>query len=351
MLTPAAQKTRSQGVGSSEIAMLIYMPDENDDPKPLSPWGGRHLLWRRKTGREEEADAKSYMTRGQFMEKGLIDWYAHDNSVDWKKPRTVRNKDYPYVVDSCDGLTYPKGEKGKVLPLRCIEAKMTSTWAADKWGEPGTDEVPNYYLVQCQWHLGNHETQEQICDVPMDNGTKRNDYHIAFDEELYLSLVSEAEKFWMDYVQADKEPPVDDHHDATKWLSKYLAHKDGMGFLEASDEQVQLMLQYREVAVQVNDGASALEELKEKLQRAIGEYDGIIVPGTKAKITWKPSKDTMGIDWQEVAKALADQLIGAGALDAARFLKLQDDHKKVMRKGSRRWTPTALLKNPVTATP
>lgn len=355
-LSTAAQKLRSKGIGSSEIAMLIYLEDDNGDMKPLSPWGGRHKLWRRKTGKDSDQKAQSYMTRGQYMEKGLMDWYADDNGVRWITPKTRVHGDYPYVVDSCDGLTFAKDTTVKlmkqfiskgtgVLPLRCLEAKTSSYWKRDEWGEAGTDDVPPYYLVQCQWHLGMHKTQEMICDLPMDNGTKRTDYHVPFDEELYLSLVAEAERFWVDYVLADKEPGIDDHSDATSWLSRYLKQKDGMGVLEADDEQVKLLLRYRDMALRLKDGEADLEIVKEELMRAIDEYDGIMVPDTKQKILWKQAKDTMGIDWKTVAEHLAKQMQADGAMDEVAFKQLRDANEKVTRKGNRRWTPTALLKN------
>jgi hypothetical protein len=345
-LTAAAQKTRSKGIGSSEIAMLLYT-GEDGEQKPMSPWGGRHLLWRRKTGREPEKNEASYMSRGKFMERGLMEWYAHDHGVDWAKPRTRRHPQYPYVVDSCDGLTYPKGQKRKVDPLRCIEAKTATYWKRDEWGEPGTDEVPPYYLVQAMWHLGVHQPQEMICDVPLDNAGmgKRADYHVPYDEELYLALVSQAERFWMDYVEKDVEPPVDDYHETTRWLDRYLKHKTGAGLIDATDEQVQAMLKYRAIALQIKAGNEDLAKLKHELQLAIGEYDGIVITGTKQKILWKQSKDTMGIDWQGVANALLKQMTADGAITDEAFKALCDAHEIVKRKGARKWTPTSLIKN------
>lgn len=343
MLSKIDHKKRSKGIGSSEIAMLVYLEDEHGDMKPLSPWGGRHTLWRRKTGRDGEQEAKSYMTRGQFMELGLINWYAHDKDIEWKAPKTIRSKKYPYVVDSCDGLTYPKGSKCKGDPLRCVEAKTSSYWKKDEWGQDGTDEIPDYYLVQSLWHLGAHRPQEMICDVPMDNGTERKDYHIPFDEEVYLSLVSLAEKFWIDYVKKDKEPPVDSYSETTTWLSKYLKQRDGMGLLEADDEQVKMLLRYREEALSIKSSEERLDEMREPLMRIIGEHEGITIPGTKQRILWRKSKDRSTINWKNVAEQLAQALHVDGKMNVDQFKELQGIHTKTT-EGSRRWIPTSLIK-------
>ncbi len=347
MLSKSDMKKRSHGIGSSEIAMLVYVEDENGDPKPLSPWGGRHKLWCRKTGRDGEQTTKSYMTRGQYMETGLIDWYADDTGVEWKKPPTVRSKKYPYIVDSCDGLTYPKGSKGRGVPIRCVEAKTSSYWKRSEWGEAGTDEVPSYYLVQCQWHLLNHETQDRICDVPMDNGTQRTDYHVPYDEELCLSLIAEAEKFWVDYVKADKEPPVDDYRETTKWLSKYLKQREGMGLLEADESMVREMLAYKAAIESSKSAFSEADVIKEALMRCIGEHDGIIIPGTKQKILWRTSKDRLTVDWQSIAEHLAQHMHVHGNYEKSEFEELKVQHSTT-KSGSRPWVPTTLLESTTT---
>lgn len=345
MLTEADKKTRSNGIGSSEIAMLVYVEGEGGEPTPLSPWGGRHKLWRKKTGREQD-EQKDIMRRGQYMEPGLLQWYADDNEVELIRPPSVRHRDYPYVVDSCDGLTFPKGSAEDAItdrivqPLRCVEAK-TSHWSKRKeWGSAGTDDVPDYYLVQCQWHLGAHKPDEMICDLPMDDGSQRRDYHIAFNEELYISLVSLAEKFWKDHVEKDVEPPIDDYSDTTTWLSKYLKQRSGMGYLDADEETAKLMLLYREKALHLKDGEAELEELKEKLMRAIGEYDGIIIEGTKQKITWKRPKESQRTDWKGVSKELCERL----RMEQSVYNAVCSTHQTT-KEGSRRWWPKALLDN------
>ena len=182
------------------------------------------------------------------------------------------------------------------------------------------------------------------CDFPVDVDGGRRDYLVKFDEELYLYLVSEAEKFWMNYVEKDIEPPVDDYSDTTDWLSRYMRQREGMGVLEANEEQVKLMLQYKQLALQLSDGESRLAELKEKLMRAIGEYDGIIIPGTKQKILWKRSKDSQIIDWKAVSESLGQRLLSANLMTEVELEQLSETKVKV-RTGSRRWTPTSLLKN------
>lgn len=332
-LTEKDHKTRSNGIGSSEIAMLIYV-----DGKPLSPWGGSHKLWRKKTGRGKEAKPKSYMSRGNYMESGILDWYAHDHGVAWTKPPSMRHPKHTHVVDSVDALTYdPQGPRDRIL--RCVEAKASHWSNAGEWGAAGTDEIPEYYIVQCQWHLGLHMPEQGICDVPMDNGTKRTDYSVRYDPELYLCLVDIAQKFWRDHIDADLEPPDDDHADTSKWLSGYLSQRQGMGYLEADDELRNIMLDYREMLLDQDAHQAKLDELKVSLMRAIGEYDGLVIPGTKMRISWKQAKDSVTPNWQDIAESLFPRC----GLDQESVDEIKMSRVKV-KKGGRRWVCSALRK-------
>lgn len=348
-LSKLDHKKRSRGVGSSEIGMLVYVPDSNGDMKPLSPYGGAHKLWRRKTGKEEWKPARSYMQRGIYLETGVINWYADDHGVVWHKPSTIVHSTYPYVVDSVDGLEFPKGtsktdmKRGLIKPIRCIEAKALTGWNTEGFGQAETDEIPDNYLVQCAWHIGAHEPEDMSCAFPVDLNGRRVDYMVRHDEELYMSLVMRAEKFWQDYVLKDVEPPIDDYADTTSWLSKYLRQRDGLGLLEADDEQIKLLLRYHRISGLMSKGKERLEVLKEKLMRDIGEHDGIVLPDNrKAKIWWKRPKDSAKIDWKAIAEQLAQRLRVDGNLPRENFDAMKADYT-TMKKGSRAWKPASLI--------
>ena len=95
------------------------------------------------------------MLAGQFLESAIINMYAHKMDCEVTKPPTMVCKNHEYVVDSIDGIV--TGE------LTGIEAKSTHWRNDDAWGAEWTDDIPGYYLVQCQWHCGVHGLER--CDV------------------------------------------------------------------------------------------------------------------------------------------------------------------------------------------
>lgn len=348
MLTEADRKKRSAGVGSSEAAMVIYVEDGHGDSRPLSPWGGKHTLWRRKTGRDSWDKETDYMRRGTFLEAGLIEWYAADHGIPWYKPSTITHPIYPYVVDSADGISFapgtPKKDMKKKHPRRVIEAKVLTGFDREGWGSPGTDEIPDHYLIQSMWHIGAHQPEEMSCDFPIDLDCKRLDYVVTWDEELYQSVLLEVERFWVDHVQADKEPEIDNVQKVSKWLSGYLKQREGMGLLAANDDQVKLLLDYRSLVLQGKAQEEALTRMQIDLQRAIGEYDGIEIPGSKARISWKQPKDKRTIDWKAVADDLAARLRAVNQLTQEQHFEVIDNHTRAVMQ-ARRWCKKSLLTN------
>lgn len=341
MLTAQDHAIRSTGVGSSEIAMLVYLEDQSGNLKPLSPWGGAHKLWRRKTGREPERKAAAHMDRGNYMESGLLDWYAAENGWQWERRPTMAHPTTPYVVDSVDAVVSRVVDSG---PARCVEAKAITGWAPEGWGAAGTDEIPAYYITQCQWHLACHQPSEMICDVPVDDGARRKDYHVSFDEDLFGHLAELANRFWVDHVVADVEPKIDSARDATQWLSRYTSHSDGLGLLEADESSLAMMLNYRYHREEETKSGRVAECIKERLMRVIGEYDGIVTEDRTAKISWRRSKDSRRIGWKGVAECLFDQMLEDGAISPKSYEEIKKENISIV-SGSRRWLDADLLEN------
>jgi len=333
-LTKEDHAKRSKGIGSSEIAMLLTKELGNGKVVPLSPWGGPHKLWRRKTGREDWSPDSDAMRRGRFLEKAILEMYASTYGYRLESPPTKRHESYSYVVDSVDALAFKgPGEQHK----RTVEAK-TAVWVKQgEWGDEGTDQVPKYYIVQCQWHEGVWPSEDRICDVAvLLNGVEKY-YHVAYDEDLYMALVCEAEKFWYDHVLKDKEPEIDGYPETSEWLQKRITHIEE-GLVDADNEMSAIMLRYRELRLLQNEHKSEMSLLENKIKQAIGSQEGIVIPGTKQKITWKKAKESTGLMKIKMAE---DYLDGLGEKEKQEAIEKYG----VIKEGSRRFLTESLLKN------
>jgi len=290
---------RSKGIGSSEIAMLVI----GEDGKPLSPWGGPHKLWRQKTGQEIEKDPgeRPWLDRGHALEGWILSRYAQLTGARLRKsPGTKQSKKFPLAVDSVDALAWMPGADEK--PSCCVEAKAPLMFSIGEWGEKGTDQIPQQYLLQGQWHMGVWELTQ--CDYPIDGTGDVKIYTTHHDEELWQALLQIAEKFWTDHVLTGVAPPVDASDATSEWLSKRLK-QNNEDILDADAGIVKKMQEYRTVRLRYDADKKTVERLANELKEAIGERKGLCLPGEpKAKITFNSQKNKAALNQGGVIDAL-----------------------------------------------
>src|SRR5699024_3414472 len=88
----------------------------------------------------------SSQSRGQFLEAGVLDWFAADHPDLTETGRQVTFWDGDWCLATTDA-TYTDDDGRLVL----CEAKTTAH--ADEWGQPGTDEIPSHYAAQVHLQL------------------------------------------------------------------------------------------------------------------------------------------------------------------------------------------------------
>lgn len=277
-LTKKQQKIRAKGVGSSEIAMLVM----KEDGSPLSPYGGPHTLWRRKLGMDGPKSVTGSMHVGNVYEKATAQDWAKTNGYKLKKAPTVQMPDRPVVVDSVDFLAFESGDDGAA---GCVEVKVANMMKNHLWGKPGTDEVPLEFAVQGQWHCGAHKSP--WCAFPRFDGFQRTDYYLDADTAIFEGLVAIAEKFWQDFVLTGNEPTADAFDDTSKWLARRFAGNVQEKMLQADAAMIDKLLELRELAIFAADYEKRLKALENEIKQAIGDSEGIIIPDTKQKVTFK----------------------------------------------------------------
>jgi len=273
-MTTIDHDLRSKGVGSSEIAMLVPIPGT---AKPMSPWGGPHTLWRRKTGRDDGPKETAQMSRGHYAEIGLRQWYGDQHGCDpWVPPTTLLE---PGIVDSADGLAWVGGW------LVALECKTVHYSQRKKWGEQGTDQIPAHYLLQCQWHCLVHGAAR--CDVPADFGDSYALYSVPRNERIMGVLRRKALRFWRDHVLADVPPPLDMDDATSSWLNSHMEWRGS--YREATGEEVALIHSVRDNRADAAAVKAGKPLSEVPLKEAIGELDGLTIDGEVA-VTYRPDK-------------------------------------------------------------
>lgn len=214
---------------------------------------------------------------GSFLEDKIADAYSIFTGNKVRRcNKMLSHPDYPWMLANLDRVVV-----GKDTILEC---KTAHAFAGDKWGEEGSDELPDQYLLQCMHYM--IVTGYKKCDLAvLIGGSDFRLYSIDYDEEIAEMLIEEERKFWQDHVLAGIAPDP-----ANLGEVKALYTKDNGIGEEADSDTVTNILLYKKV----KDRLKLLEEeessLKDEIAVAIGEKQFLHDPEGKKLVTLKASK-------------------------------------------------------------
>jgi putative phage-type endonuclease len=205
MLTSEQLEARRKGIGGSDIACILG----------LSPWKTPTELFYEKRGEIDEPDLSDSQVIhfGNVLEGVVADEYARRNDCKVeRRNKLIASKRIPYMLANIDRKVVGE-QKG-------LECKTADKFTVKNWGEPGTDQIPDYYRTQCEHYM--IVTRYPVWDLAvLVGGNEYRDYHIEQDKELSEVIIEECAKFW-ERVQQNLVPDFDWGHRTTAGLIKRL---------------------------------------------------------------------------------------------------------------------------------
>jgi predicted phage-related endonuclease len=323
-LTAEQLEIRRTGLTATDMAKILG----------LSPYGSAIDVLMDKQGTPTPFVMHDRVKWGDILEGPIRDDYAERHGVTvltGDEIGTLRHPDpdLAWLMATPDGLVEPdRAEVIRGKAERRIlwgwEGKTHTGWLSHLYGEPGTDDVPAWELIQCQVNLivarakfGDHITRWDL--TPFMDGLP-SDYTITHDEELAQMIIEAGRVFWFDHFLGGKplapdgsdhfsahlarkfpkntEELIDPGHDARNTIMALRGLRDEIKGLEADEEkQVQILKEL----IGENSGIQwlgAAENSKGKLVEKI------------RKITWRRSSDSTKTDWRAAYEALVEATVG-----------------------------------------
>jgi putative phage-type endonuclease len=296
-LEPAQLALRRQGVTGSEIATIAG----------LAPAYWKRTvqdIWAEKVGFLEPAPiASADIERGRFLERGVSEWTAWRLGRAMEKGTTVQDVAEPVVIATPDYLLFDPEDLGR--PLETQETKCPRTNNGD-WPDPSEqpDGVPAYYLPQIFWEMRVAGVDAAVVSALLDGELRI--YRVGWDEEFFQLLLERAKRFWVDYVEAKREPPIT--LDGAANLGDYVKRRwrqanDKMVDLEQDPQVVQALSQYEKASSAIKTLEAEKEAAKHFLEARIGENEGLWAG--KLGATWKaPENGTT--DWKGMVAVVSN---------------------------------------------
>ena len=275
---------RRSGIGGSDVAPILGM----------SKWSTPYSVYADKRGELAPQPENIDMLIGTLFEPWLFASYKTITGVAIRKSHKIlRDKEFPFMLANVDAL-----HKDRVVEFKTARN-------SDDWGQPGTDQVPQAYLLQCQHYM--RVTGKQVCDLGVLFKDSRTPelilYEIKRDDDLLALVVPKLVEFWQ-CVQDGIPPAAINPDDALqKWRRSEPVKKP------ATAEVFAYVTAINFVRNKIKELAANEDRLKTQILEYMQEADTLTDSMGDVLATWKSSKDSERIDtktlratYPEVAK-------------------------------------------------
>jgi putative phage-type endonuclease len=178
-----------------------------------------------------------------------------------------------------------------------LEVKTASAYGQRDWGEEGTDQIPEEYLLQCQHEIMCRPGVVRCHLAVLIGGNKLRSYVVERDDELIGNLLTIERKF-LDDTDAGIPPTIDGTDACSEYLRSRFPKDDGS--LLALPERVESdALAYLAVMAEEKDVAERKSLIGNRLRSALEAASG--GSGKDVRVTYKAQKDRIETDWRGVA--------------------------------------------------
>jgi putative phage-type endonuclease len=283
------QQERRTGIGGSDAAAVLG----------LSPWKTDFDVWLEKRGEAPRQNPTEAMWWGTALEELVARRYSEATGHKLYNPQTIfRHHQHQQLLATPDRIALIPSKRN-----RGLEVKTASIYGADEWGAEGTDEIPQHYLVQCVHYM--MVTDYQQWDVAvLIGGSDFRVYTVKRDLELEGQVRERLLNWWQKHIEEGVQPPMRGST-VDSWIKQRFPREQLEATFAGSEADVwaHKLLQVRQ---RLKLAELDEEEAKNNLKMAIGDRAGLI--GGDWKATWKLAKDSTRVDWEAVARELANDL-------------------------------------------
>ncbi|MCW5943871.1 MAG: YqaJ viral recombinase family protein [Fimbriimonadaceae bacterium] len=267
---------------------------------------GRHKyrtplqVWMEKTGRTAESTTSRAAEVGILLEPLAKAWYEQEANVAIQPGSELRHPIHGFLGGNPDGY---------IGQSAVVEIKTYGATTASEWGESGTDQIPEAYLLQVVWYLHLSGRPHGIVVALHRDKLAFSDYVVDADPELGEEMVRRGVEWWGKHVVADKAPEAVDRRDENAIRLLYPTERGEV--VIATPEQDQLASRLHMAYRELNEAEHEFEVLRLRMLEAIGDASGIAT--AIGEFSYRQSKDAARTDWKRVADALtpAPELVAA----------------------------------------
>lgn len=268
---------RKQGIGGSDAAAVLTLDDYQSEysKTPLDVYNEKIS--------EDHAFTKNFFSRrGNAMEPVLREEYSEKTGREVHVSNAIlQHPKHKFMLCSLDG--YSNDNR--------IQEFKTAT-SSRGWGEEGTDQIPQKYLIQTQHNIA--VAGADVADVSVSiGGLPPKYYEIPADKEIAEMIIEGEAKFW-EKVQARIVP---DAHSIEELRAKFTVMDGATAHATPEVEQaVTDLYDLKQLKKELETNEELKKEIIQKFLIVNGATTLLSADGAKRLITWNESKGRSGFD-------------------------------------------------------
>lgn len=291
---------RRKGIGGADIAAIMG----------LSPFRTAFRVYQEKRKEVEDWEGNTSTDWGHLMEPAIRQFYSDKTGRDVRLPdKIMYHPKYPFMLASLDGFT----DDGRVVEIKTARS-------GKGWGEPETDQIPDYYALQVHHYMT--ITGFQVADIPVSiAGGSPSIYTVEADKEISEMIIEACAKFW-ERVQSGNPPDPVTYADAVARFSRSTAE----GSVIASTGDIEAVNELRAVRTEISRLEAKENEIKGNLIISLGEAGNILTDTAgNPLITYKLAKGRQAVDLKLLQREMPEIYI--------KYLKTGEPQRRFLIKG------------------
>lgn len=300
---------RKSIIGGSDIAALAG----------LKSFGSKHSIYARLTGIDIPFEPTDRTIAGQYLESTIARMFV--DAMAFRYGETIKavtqnplgnplffvRPDMKWWGSHPDAVLFRDTDPFPEYPYAIAQFKNVAADQAYQWGESGTDQAPEGYLLQVHHEMGSITACKIEIGylVVLIGGNDLRIYPVERNENILKNIANIGEAFMACHVIPRIPPPIDETEDCTALLTALRPPDKGLeikGTLELSALAVEL----KAAVVAYNEAKANQDLLKNKIIAAMNAAGGAsAVIGQGYKFTYRQNKPGKKIDYDGIMNELA----------------------------------------------
>jgi len=240
----------------------------------LNPYRTALDVYLDKTSSDTREETNDAMRWGNLLEDVVAKEYAEVTGQKIEiEPNTIYHPEYKFLGANIDRWV---GDKEYVL-----ECKTAGFNKNKEWGDSGTDQIPESYLIQCAFYAS-------VCDVPkvdiavLIGGQDFRIYTYNRNKDLEDKIIKIGINFWHNHIEKRIPPKCVNTKDTFN-----LFPQSNYQEIVAEDNIIQKWEELKAAREEESRIQTNIEKLKVEIQEFMRDYDVLIDINGNVIVTWK----------------------------------------------------------------